>query len=293
MQPTQSPLEDSSRNPVNSSLRRILCLLAGATMLLTACASTHERSSQKLYDAWRTGASLPLAHNIDETLTIESAYRVQRDLVRRRLAGARPAGFKAGLTSPPSQARFHAAGPIAGVLPVPPSQTPAVLHLSKLRGLNIETEVALRVSMPIRQRLADVNEMKQHVDGIAAAIELPNLDYTTPAQLTALDIVASNVAAAYFLVGEFESPQRRDPNAAAPRLTCAGKEVNAGQARDALGDQWQAALWLVNTMVEQGWSIEPGQILMTGALGRMVPAQPGHCIASYGDWGTLEVNVAE
>lgn len=291
MQPTQSPLEDNSRNTGNSRSGRIACLIIGATMLLTACSSTQQRAANALFDAGAAHEPLPLAHSIDETLTIESAYRVQRELVRRQLAGSRPVGFKAGLTSSASQARFKASGPIAGVLLIEPSETPRVLQLSKLRGLNIETEVALRVSAPIRRRLAGVEEMKRHVDGIAPAIELPNLDYTTPAQLTAADIVASNVAAAYFIVGAFETPQRRDPNEVAPRLTCAGKEVNAGNARDALGDQWQAALWLVNTMVEQGWSIEPGHILMTGALGRMIPAQPGHCVASFGTWDTLEVDI--
>jgi 2-keto-4-pentenoate hydratase len=178
------------------------------------------------------------------------------------------------------------------VLWTDPKQTPAVLQLSKLRGLNIETEVAFRIGAPIRKHLTDVSEMQRHVDGIAAAIELPNLDYTTPAELTAADIVASNVAAAYFIVGEFESPAKRDPNLAAPRLNCEGQEVNVGHARDALGDQWQAALWLVNTMVDQGWSIEPGEILMTGALGRMLPAKPGHCVADYADWGSLEITIA-
>jgi 2-keto-4-pentenoate hydratase len=293
MQPTQSQLKDNSRNTGNSSLRRTACGSLCACLLLTACISTRERAARALFDAWRDGASAPLAHNIDETLTNESAYRVQRELVRLRLAGARPAGFKAGLTSKPSQARFHADGPIAGVLWTDPKQTPAVLQLSKLRGLNIETEVGFRIGAPIHHRLADVSEMKRHVDGIAPAIELPNLDYTKPAELTAADIVASNVAAAYFIVGEFRSPDQRDPNAAAPRLTCAGKEVNVGHARDALGDQWAAALWLVNTMVDQGWSIERGQILMTGALGRMVTAQPGQCVASYGEWGSLEITIEE
>lgn len=292
MQRTQSQLEDSSRNTVNSSLRRIACGSLCACLLLTACISTRERAAQALFDAWRDGTPAPLAHHIDETLTNESAYRVQRELVQRRLAGARPAGFKAGLTSKPSQARFHADGPIAGVLWTDSKQTPTVLELSKLRGLNIETEVAFRISMPIRHRLADVSEMQRHVDGIAPAIELPNLDYVNPAELTAADIVASNAAAAYFIVGELKPPAERDPNEAAPRLTCEGNEVNAGHARDALGDQWQAALWLVNTMVGQGWRIEPGQILLTGALGRMVPAQPGHCVASYGDWGSLEITIA-
>ena len=56
-----------------------------------------------------------------------------------------------------------------------------------------------------------------------------------------------------------------------------------------MGDQWQAALWLVNTMVGQGWELEAGQVLLTGALGKMVKASEGECIAHFGVWGTLSV----
>lgn len=260
--------------------------------MLGACASVQQRAASSMHEAWSRNESLPLAHSIDETLTIESAYQIQRKYVLLRQPAAKPAGFKAGLTSPSAQARFGAKDPIAGVLLTPPVRSPATVRLSELRGLNIETEVALRVGSPIKKRVADVAEMRQYIDGIAPALELPNLDYQgTPAQLTVPDIVASNVGAAQFVVGDFASPQNRDPNEAAPRLTCAGKEVNAGNARDALGDQWAAAMWLVNTMIDRGWTIEPGQILMTGALGRMIPAQPGRCVANYGDWGTLEITV--
>jgi 2-keto-4-pentenoate hydratase len=283
---------DSGANTVKTSLPRIAVGCLAACFALCACVSLQQRTADEIFSAWNAQRPLPLAHRIDETLTIATAYRVQRAYVEHRLGRAQPAGFKGGLTSPAAQKRFGASGPVAGVLIVGPSHTPAVLHLSELRGLNIETEVGMRIGRAITHTLRDVDELRLHVDGIGPAVELPNLDYETPEQLTTPDIVASNVAAAYFLVGEFVPAAQRDPNAASPRLVCEGKEVNAGQAREALGDQWQAALWLVNTMVDQGWHIEPGQILMTGALGRMIPARPGHCRAEYGDWGHIEVDIA-
>lgn len=239
----------------------------------------------------KRGESLPLAHRIDETLTIERAYTMQKNIVRKRLEDRMPVGFKAGLTSEPARKRFHAAAPVAGVLITPASQTPPTLSLAKLRGLHIETEVAMRIGKPIRTRVESVEELRAHIDGIAPAIELPNLDYETPEQLTAVDIVATNVAAAYFIVGDFIAPTARDPNKALARLTCNGSELNVGRARDAMGDQWKAALWLVNTMIEQGWTLERGQLLLTGSLGRMLRAEPGDCIADFGDWGRLEIRL--
>jgi 2-keto-4-pentenoate hydratase len=67
--------------------------------------------------------------------------------------------------------------------------------------------------------------------------------------------------------------------------------VNQGKGTDALAGQWKAALWLVNTMVKQGWKIEPGHIIITGALGRMVPGKPGNYIADYGNLGTITFEI--
>jgi 2-keto-4-pentenoate hydratase len=275
--------------------------IVALTLALTACISTQQRTADVIFDAWRAQRALPLAHvvdetltraRVDETLTIESAYQVQRALVWRQLQGARPAGFKAGLTSSAAQARFKATGPITGVLVSGPAHTPLTLGISELSGLHIETEVALRVGSAITQRVASVDELKAYIDGIAPAVDLPNLYYENPAQLQVADIVASNMAATHAIVGDFVAPSHRDPNSAAPRLLCDGTEVNVGQGRDALGDQWRATLWLVNSIIDQGWRIEPGQILMTGSLGRMVAAKPGHCSADFGEWGRLEITVA-
>jgi 2-keto-4-pentenoate hydratase len=243
-------------------------------------------------NAWRTNSSIPLAHLIDETLTIERAYAVQTRVVRRQLKNAAPIGFKAGLTSEAARERFQAEGAIAGVLLRPTASMPDHLSLSEFRGLYIETEVAMRIGNRIRKPLVSVTELKSHIDGVAAAIELPNLDYESPDQLNALDIIASNVAAAHFMTGAFAPPEQRDPNQLTVTLDCNGERLSTGQARDAMGDQWQAALWLVNTMVAQGWELEPGQVLLTGALGKMVRAREGKCTAHFDGWGTLNVLIA-
>jgi 2-keto-4-pentenoate hydratase len=259
-----------------------------SAFLLLGC-STQAALEDAIVTALSRHEPLPHAHRIDETLTSADAYRVQRRAVKRMVRDAAPAGFKAGLTSAQSQARFNTHEPIAGVLVHEPAATPALLRLDALRGLHIETEVALRVRAPIRQRLDSIASLRTHIDAVAPAIELPNLDYETPQAITALDIIATNAAAAYYIVGEFVAHAERDPNEVAATLICNGHELSRGTGRDALGDQWAAALWLVNTMIDTGWTIEPGQILLTGALGKMVPAPQGSCVADFGAWGRIEL----
>src|ERR1044071_3538262 len=98
--------------------RRCWYTLAAALLsgtLLAGCASAPQRVQRSIAAAWRDGTAIPLAHLIDETLTIESAYQIQRRLVRTWPQPA--AGFKGGLTSAAAQQRFRATTAVAGVLP--------------------------------------------------------------------------------------------------------------------------------------------------------------------------------
>ena len=82
-----------------------------------------------------------------------------------------------------------------------------------------------------------------------------------------------------------------DLNAVTVTLSLDGQEINRGKGIDALGDQWQAALWLVNTMVAQGWTMEPTNVIITGALGKMVPGKPGKYVADYGSFGKISFEI--
>ena len=74
-------------------------------------------------------------------------------------------------------------------------------------------------------------------------------------------------------------------------LTLDGKPANQGKAEDAMGDQWKALLWLVNGAIEKGYTIEPGQVLITGALGNMIPAKEGKYEGNYGPLGPLSFTI--
>src|SRR5690349_176479 len=132
---------DRSANAVKNSLARVFAAISLICIALTACSSTPQRVVDEIVTSWREQRALP---NIDETLTISTAYRVQTRSVRTRLQGASPAGFKAGLTSAPAQARFKTDQPVAGVLFKEGERKSAdTLRLSELRGLYVEVELAM------------------------------------------------------------------------------------------------------------------------------------------------------
>ena len=45
-------------------------------------------------------------------------------------------------------------------------------------------------------------------------------------------------------------------------------------------------------MLARGYTLEAGQILMTGSIGGMVPAQPGTYTATFGPLGEITFEIA-
>jgi 2-keto-4-pentenoate hydratase len=70
-----------------------------------------------------------------------------------------------------------------------------------------------------------------------------------------------------------------------------GQAVIQGQGADVFGDPWTTVLWLVNHLIDHGWTMEPGQVLLSGALGKPIKAQPGAYEATFGPLGKLSVEI--
>jgi 2-keto-4-pentenoate hydratase len=225
-------------------------------------------------------------------LDIESAYEVQKAYVRKRLANDKIAGFKAGLTSPEIQKKFGVEFPVSGVLFESGKKgDKAVIKTSDFKALMIETEIGFIVGKPITHQIKDVAELRGYVRAIMPVIELPDLGYEDLKKLKAVDIIASNVSSTQFIVGQGKGLNGLNLNDVTVVLFLDGQVVNQGKGSDALGDQWETALWLVNFVVNQGWEIEPGQILITGVLGKMIPGKPGNYVADYGSLGKIRFEI--
>ena len=63
--------------------------------------------------------------------------------------------------------------------------------------------------------------------------------------------------------------------------------VNEGRSSALFGDEWFGLMWLVNAVLAQGYTIEPGSILITGVMGEMLPAQVGKYQGSWGPLGEI------
>jgi 2-keto-4-pentenoate hydratase len=245
-----------------------------------------------LIKANNEGQEIPVLSIQYPDLDVKTAYMVQNAYVEQRLAKNKIAGFKAGLTAEVSWKRFGLKGPVAGVLFASGKRkNNSIIDKTAFKTLMMEIEIGFVIGKSIHHPLKDTSELKDHTWEVVPVVELPELGFTDMQKLKGPDIIAANIGAAQFIVGEKQKINNLDLDALQVTLRKDGEVINRGKGTDALAGQWEAALWLVNTMVKQGWKIEPGHIIITGALGRMVPGRPGNYTADYESLGTITFKI--
>ena len=158
--------------------------------------------------------------------------------------------------------------------------------------LMLETEIGFVLNQNINTPIENIAQLKSKVAYVVAAIELPDLAYESMPDVKGIDLIASNVAAAAFITGSKRiNPQDISLNQLLVNLTRNGELINRGKGSDASGDQWQALKWLVNSSLKQGYAIEKDQLLITGALGKMLPAKTGKYEADFAALGKITFTI--
>jgi 2-keto-4-pentenoate hydratase len=235
---------------------------------------------------------IPVLSQTDPNLDAKTAYDVQKVYVQWRMTKDKMTGVKGGLTTEAAQKRFGLTAPVTGILYASGKlEGSPVIDRTTFRAVMVETEIGFVISQSIDQKLKDVQELQQKVSAVMPSIELPDFGFADMRAMKGVDVIAANVVAAKFIAGVARPHQGVDLNEVTVTLYHNGQALYKGKGAEAMGDQWKAALWMINQVVEQGYRIEPGHILITGALGQMVPGKPGQYVADYGDFGKISFEI--
>jgi 2-keto-4-pentenoate hydratase len=90
------------------------------------------------------------------------------------------------------------------------------------------------------------------------------------------DTIADNASAGLYVLGNRPILLNTiDLRLAGMVMELRGKQVSLGVGAACLGHPLNAALWLARKMVSVGMPLRSGDVVMTGALGPMVPVRPG------------------
>lgn len=264
-------------------------------LLLAACAPHYyQESADRIYRARQQAQLAPLVSTAHPSLSVQDAYEIQREVAKRFQQDSPIVGFKGGLTGAGAAQKFGLQNPVVGVLFETGKfdskrATPRVTR-AEFRQLMLEVELGFVFARPLKRPLNNIDELKSHVAHIVPVIELPDLGFADMPNFKGVDLIANNVSAHSFILGS-PLPVDTPLDDLAVQLYRNGELLTLGLGRDAAPGQWQAALWLCNKLLQLGYRIEPGQVLLTGALGKMVAGTAGLYRARYGDTRLLEFEI--
>jgi len=225
------------------------------------------------------------------TLEMAEAQGVQRAFNALRAVADPIAGFKAALNAAGPQRALGLSAPIVGALFASGARAPgSMIDRAAYRALLIETELGFRAARRIDAPIDDLDDVRAAMATVAPMFELADPGFGR-VPIRGTDMVAANAASGGFVEGPRRAAAACDVNAVTVALRRAGEVLHEARGSDLMGDQWCALRWLVNAVVAQGYVIEPGQLLLTGALGGAHPAVPGVYIADFGEFGGLTLTV--
>jgi 2-keto-4-pentenoate hydratase len=229
--------------------------------------------------AW-TGAPGPPVRDLIGKDDVALAYAVQRRLNDgRRAAGARVVGHKIGLTSPAVQQQLGVDRPDFGLLFDDMDVSgQAEVPFARLLQPKAEAEIAFVLASDLDEGDLDVDQVRSAVEYAVAALEIVD-SRIAGWDITFGDTVADNASSGLFVLGERRlTLEEFEPRDVSMQLFSDGGLVSSGSGAACLGDPLNALSWLARTTHALGEPLRTGQVVLSGALGPMVPTPPGTAI---------------
>lgn len=256
-----------------------------------------QQVANQFESAWDAGEALPAISRLRPDVTLDDGYTVQRAWVRATLNEAGIGGIKGGVVSPGGQNWLGVDEPVGAILRASghrQAKEEPEFSLSDTVNLKFETEIGFIVDKKIERPLESVEEFREHIRAVVPAIEVLQGEWEgTDGKPTPADLAAINVSASGYIVGEPVDPSEVDPGAVTLKLEKDGEQLHEAPGSDCWKGPWETGLWLANFAHRQGVFLEPGQVIICGALGKVQKAEVGDYVFEAGDLGTIRFSVSE
>jgi 2-keto-4-pentenoate hydratase len=208
---------------------------------------------------------------------IDAAYAVQSAWVAEQLAaGARVVGRKVGLTSPVVQAQLGVDQPDFGILLDTMAHPPgSPIDITRLLQPRIEAEIAFVLARDLGGPEIGPAEVAAATAYVVAALEIVD-SRIDGWDIDIVDTVADNASSGLFVLGGRQRGlDGLDLPGCAMTMRRGEKVVSSGTGAACLGDPLAAVAWLAGTARDRGQPLRRGDIVLSGALGPVVPVAPG------------------
>jgi 2-keto-4-pentenoate hydratase len=225
-------------------------------------------------------------------LTVADAYAIQTVNVERRVAAGRLVrGHKVGLTSRAMQQLLGVGEPDFGVLTDDMFvEDGADLDSGLLVQPRVEAEIAFVMARDLAGPGVTAADALTATAGVLPAIEVVD-SRIAEWRIQLVDTIADNASCGRLVVGGRLTPVTAvDLRLVGMMFYRNGVPVDSGAGAAALGNPASCVAWLANKLGALGSGLRTGDIVLPGALHRMVPARPGDVFrAEFAHLGAVTV----
>ena len=243
-----------------------------------------------LWGAERDRVPIPPITDAHPDLTVEDAYAIQTlNIDRRVTGGAVVRGRKVGLTSAPMQRLLGVNEPDFGVLLADmfvedgdevPTET--------LLQPRAEAEVAFVMGKDLAGPGVTTSNALAAIAGALPAIEIVD-SRVADWKIKLADTVADNASSGRVVVGGRLTPVTEiDLRLVGVVVSRNGRVIDTGAGAAALGNPARCVAWLANKLATFGATLRAGDVVLPGAVHKMMPVEPGDVFrAEFGHLGPV------
>jgi 2-keto-4-pentenoate hydratase len=236
--------------------------------------------AERLDSAWRTQTPIPPITESDGITDLKTAYAIQTHWTGMRLArGEQVVGRKIGLTSKAIQQQLGVSEPDYGALWkssfYDAKNGRVTIPASAFMQPRIEGEVAFLIGKPLRGSHITPEQVLAATDACATGVEIV-ASRIADWKIKLVDTIADNASYGGFTLGRWDTQlPETDLGAVQMRILHNGALAAEGVGSAALGHPAASTAWLANTLNELGVSLQPGDVVISGGITKMLPIAAG------------------
>lgn len=239
-----------------------------------------EAIAARLDTAWQTHKPIPPISETDGITDVGTAYAIQTEWTNMRLArGEKIIGRKIGLTSKAIQTQLGVNEPDYGNL------WRSSFHEARNGKVNIpasdflqpriEGEIAFLIGKPLREPNITPAQVLDAAEACALGVEIV-ASRIADWKIKLVDTIADNASYGGFTLGPWDRQMREaDLGGLVMTIHHNGELAAEGAGAAALGHPATSTAWLANKLLEFGVSLEPGDIVISGGITKMLPVKAG------------------
>lgn len=255
-----------------------------------------EKLGEQLDQALRMRTALEPLSDTHPGITLEEAYRIQQRMLALRMEhGERVIGKKIGVTSQAVMNMLGVQEPDFGVLLDGMARADgATIPIGTLIQPKAEGEIAFVLKDDLEGPGLTSADVLRATAGVMSCIEIVDSrirDWKMQIQ----DTVADNASCGIFVLGDrLIDPRELDLRYCGMVMEKNGQIAVTGAGAATMGSPVNAVVWLANTLGKLGMPLKAGEVILSGALGAMLPLQGNeHLKVTIGGIGSCSVHFTQ